>query len=171
MRLLLFLLVCVAFEEAQGRRLRRSLPPCTTTAPSTNSFIHEFLMPEDTYAALNRSGRPAMTTSTGEHSCLAAQPTQTPKLPDWGLCPWQLVSDYDANRYPPVIQKAQCQCNSCRDPTDGAVNDVYTCQPLSYPMQVLKLVNSTSSNGYVKWKFEEISVTVGCACLVTASIS
>lgn len=78
------------------------------------------------------------------------------------VCPWELVDDFDANRYPKTLQKAVCRCSNCLDPQSNQPNEGLGCYPVYYPMPVLQRVGCKDGIATFESSFEQVAVACDC---------
>ncbi|XP_072013371.1 uncharacterized protein [Amphiura filiformis] len=78
------------------------------------------------------------------------------------VCPWELIDDYDSNRYPKTIQKAVCRCNHCIDPSSNKLNEDLSCVPVYYPMPVLRRTGCKNGVATFEPRYEQVPVACDC---------
>lgn len=76
-------------------------------------------------------------------------------------CPWFVYLDYDSERLPQTIAKAECSCTNCIDVMGNNDNTAGHCQKVESYRPVIR---RTCSNGKYVYYVGIETVPVGCSC-------
>ena len=96
------------------------------------------------------------------HCPIGEKITESSPLRFRGVCPWELLDDFDSNRFPKTIQKAVCRCTNCLDPKTNQPNEKLSCQPVTYPMPVLRRTGCKDGVATYAPNFEHVPVACDC---------
>ena len=104
---------------------------------------------------------------TGDLHCPIGEPIpKSAPIRLRSVCPWELVDDFDANRYPKILQKAVCRCSNCLDPQSNQLNESLGCHPVYYPMPVLRRVGCKDGIATFESSFEQVAVACDCRAVI-----
>lgn len=162
----LALLLLMTSSVSLGNPSRRSRKvPCTPRPPylilqveqSKWSEYHESKMRD------SRDGIPATTATPSD--CPDDIPTGTGNVEESSPCPWVIRQDYNAERIPVIINHAECRCyHSYYEKRGGRVND-RNCVEIKRNITVLRQVEGSTDDTYVRWTPKTEEVSVGCTVL------
>ena len=79
------------------------------------------------------------------------------------LCEWEYISNFNSNRIPNYLFRAQLKKNSTSEYTIG--REVCQCEAILHPVNVLKLECNPNSD-VEEWKLEEEYITVAYTCVI-----
>ncbi|XP_033644984.1 interleukin 17-like protein [Asterias rubens] len=89
-------------------------------------------------------------------------------LGERALCPWKMVSTYDATRYPSTLLKAVPKCESCLSADGLTVLPNTRCEVVYYPTKVLRQ-KGCEQDGVMQYGVEPFQMAVATQCISTGS--
>jgi hypothetical protein len=79
------------------------------------------------------------------------------------ICPWIYTVEKREDRYPFLVSKVKCTCNSCTT-SSLKYNKLYRCVPIMKETPVLVRQMTCSKDGFKEWKPTFENITISCVC-------
>ena len=95
------------------------------------------------------------------NSCLEPMETTETHLSRSVLCPWTYECDHDPARFPAYILHAHCSS----EPEVEVHGTFHKCQPITYPLNVVRFVGCSPDTDMEQWELTEQIVNVGCSAI------